>query len=225
MSEVNRETLSAYLDGELSPEEMRFLMRRLEHDAALRETWAGYHVGRDGLRRQVGSLASPGFADRVMAAIDAVDREIAIPPVGMRPAGKRRHWLQWSAGGAIAASVAVAALMLTQPAGHETDGATSAMTASSSATMRDATVAQVPANAPAVPQWLSASSASQFSQRAAFGASEDAPAYLPRSTPYQIQRGQPHRPRVSATSGRYLLMVRPDGYVQSVPAEAASGER
>ncbi|HEV7776267.1 MAG TPA: sigma-E factor negative regulatory protein [Luteibacter sp.] len=215
MSEVN-ETLSACLDGELSQEEMRFLLRRLEHDAALRATWANYQVGRDGLRKQVSVLASVGFAERVMAAIDAIDQEVSIS--GETPAvGKRRHWLQWSAGSAIAASVAVAALMLTQPAGHRADVANSVASSTSPANS-DAAVAQVAANAPVVPQWLNANSAAQFTQKAAFGPSDDTAAYLPQNTPYQVQRGQPHRLRASATSGRYLLMVRPDGYVQPVAA-------
>lgn len=218
MSEVN-EILSACLDGELSQEEMRFLLRRLEHDAALRDTWASYQVGRDSLRRQVAVLASPGFANRVMAAIDAIDQEVS-QPAEMKLVGKRRHWLHWSAGSAIAASVAVAALMLTQPAGHQADVATGVASSASPASS-DAAMAQVAANAPVVPQWLNATTAAQFTQKAAFGPSDDAAAYLPQSTPYQVQRGQPHRLRASATSGRYLLMVRPDGYVQPVPAAAA----
>jgi sigma-E factor negative regulatory protein RseA len=222
MSEVN-ETLSACLDGELSQEEMRFLLRRLEHDAALRDTWANYYLGRDGLRKQVSVMASAGFANRVMAAIDAIDQEIS--PAIETHSGKRRHWLQWSAGSAIAASVAVAALMLTQPAGHQAD-VTNGMASSTAPAGTDASPTRVAVNAPAVPQWLNANSAAQFTQKAAFGPSDDAAAYLPQNTPYQVQRGQPHRLRASATSGRYLLMVRPDGYVQPVPAEAVgSGAR
>jgi sigma-E factor negative regulatory protein RseA len=152
-----------------------------------------------------------------MARIEAIDHEISVPPE-IHSVSKRRHWLHWSAGGAIAASVAVAALMLAQPAGHEMDGTTHDIAASTNATVSDTAIAHIPANAPTVPQWLNANSAAQFTQKAAFGASDDAASYLPQTTPYQLQRGQSHRMRSSATSGRYMLMVRPDGYVQTVPA-------
>src|SRR4051794_35921259 len=111
MSEANREVLSAGMDGELSREEVRFLLRRLEADAGLADVWGRYHAGRDGLRAEGTPFASADFAARVMAAIEA---DVAV--VGV--AAPRRRWLHWSAGGAIAASVAVAALMLSQPAGN-----------------------------------------------------------------------------------------------------------
>ena len=69
MSEANREILSAGMDGELSREEIRFLLRRLEADPVLADTWARFHVGRDGLRGDVTPLVSMDFASRVMAAM------------------------------------------------------------------------------------------------------------------------------------------------------------
>ena len=113
MSEANREILSAGMDGELSREEIRFLLRRLEADRGLADVWSRYHAGRDGLRHEAMPPVSHDFVDRVMAAIEAEGSVSAVP--GVAP---RRRWLHWSAGGAIAASVAVAALMLSQPAGN-----------------------------------------------------------------------------------------------------------
>ena len=52
MTQAHREDLSAGVDGELANEELRFLLRRLDHDASLRSTWARYHVARDSLRRR-----------------------------------------------------------------------------------------------------------------------------------------------------------------------------
>ncbi|RDS86432.1 sigma-E factor negative regulatory protein [Dyella psychrodurans] len=108
MTEANMETLSAAMDGELSREELRFLLRRLDHDASLLQVWTRYHVGADGLRHQLPAMASAGFASRVMQLIEAEQPAAAAIP-------KRRDWLRLSVGGAIAASVAVAALMVSQP--------------------------------------------------------------------------------------------------------------
>ncbi|MEO6801213.1 MAG: sigma-E factor negative regulatory protein, partial [Rhodanobacter sp.] len=71
MNQDARESLSAGMDGELPVEQLRFLLRRFDHDAPLRQAWTGYHLVRDGLRREGSVLASSGFAARVMLAIEA----------------------------------------------------------------------------------------------------------------------------------------------------------
>src|SRR6185437_13648259 len=85
------------------------LLRRLDHDGELRRTWVSYHVARDGLRKQLPPLAEAGFVSRVMLAIEQESVVVAMP--------RHHRWLRWSAGGAIAASVAAAALMIAQPTG------------------------------------------------------------------------------------------------------------
>lgn len=213
MSEANREILSAGMDGELSREEIRFLLRRLEADPGLADVWSRYHAGRDGLRREVAPPAPLDFASRVMAAIDAE----AVVASGSAP---RRRWLHWSAGGAIAASVAVAALMLSQPAGRHS---TSADVARHAPVAADVEVAEAtPTAAPVAPQWLSGNNASQFTQKAAFdGSSEGGATYLPRSMPYQIHRAR--AAEAPAPANGYMLLIRPDGsrYVQPVSAPQA----
>lgn len=214
MSEANREILSAGMDGELSREEIRFLLRRLEADPGLSDAWSRYHAGRAGLRRETSPPVSKDFASRVMAAIDAEASTVSA-------AAPRRRWLQWSAGGAIAASVAVAALMLTQP---PADRSAIPQVASSSAAPSDNALAEAtsqPASAPVAPQWLSGNSASQFTQKAAFDSSSQAgTTYLPRSTPYQLHRA---RAAQAPESAGYMLLTRPDGsrYVQPVAAPQA----
>lgn len=220
MSEANREILSAGMDGELSREEIRFLLRRLEADSALASTWSRYHTGREGLRGEALPPVSAGFADRVMAAIEA-----EAMPQATSVAAPRRRWLHWSAGSAIAASVAVAALMASQPAGNHGAAPEVAHHAAASAGADIADATPEPAAAPVAPQWLSGNVASQFTQKAAFDSSGDeaATAYLPRSTPYQIQRVRAAEVR-DASRGQYqLLMTRPDGsrYVQPQAAPAA----
>jgi len=216
MSEANREILSAGMDGELSREEIRFLLRRLEADQGLADVWSRYHAGREGLRREALPPVSHDFVDRVMAAIEA---EASAPAAaGVAP---RRRWLHWSAGGAIAASVAVAALMLSQPAGNRSGAPEIAHLAPSSGDIQLADATPEPAAAPVAPQWLAGSNMAQFTQKAAFdSSSEGGAAYLPRSTPYQIQRG---RTAEAPESNGYMLLTRPDGsrYVQPVAASQA----
>jgi sigma-E factor negative regulatory protein RseA len=208
MSEANREILSAGMDGELSREEIRFLLRRLETDTGLADAWSRYHVGRDGLRREGLPAASGDFASRVMAAIEAEATVVALP-------APRRRWLHWSAGGAIAASVAVAALMLSQPAGKHSTPQDVAVHAP---VQGDAEVADATPIAPVAPQWLSGASASQFTQKAAYDGSNPAgTAYLPRAMPYQLHgvRG----PEASDNGG-YMLLTRPDGSRDMQPVAA-----
>lgn len=199
MNPINQDALSAAIDGELSREELRFLLRRLDHDAALAESWSRFHLAGDGLRGQVSpQLASAGFADRVMAAIDASAAPAAIV------VGKRRHWLHWSAGGAIAAGVAVAALMVAQPAGRSVDTTVAnAPTAPASGNLNDtAEVASTPATAP---QWLSSNNASQFSQQAAFGSTPRQVSYPPQPMDYSVQPVQVIHGQ-SANDGRYMIL-------------------
>ena len=197
------EDLSAGLDGELSKEAMRFLLRRLDHDASLQETWARYNLARDGLRRQLPPLASSSFASRVMLAID----QEASPANA-----KRNHWLRWSAGGAIAASVAAAALMIGQPVADagRTAGAPAQRSAASSAVADIAPVRKsaIPAT---VPSWLSGNSAGTLSQQASatseiFPGGTQPVSGSKRLSAYPLM----HRYRtLNNNDGSYLLLLDP----------------
>lgn len=153
-----REHLSAGIDGELPREELRFLLRRLDHDEALRLAWTRYQVARDGLRKELPPLAGAGFAERVMHAIDA--EEAAAAP--------RHRWLRWSAGGAIAAGVAVAALMIGQPTDGRLGGSAAPTTAAVEPGMPvpDAPAATAPGEVAVVPAWLGSKAPGMLSQRA-----------------------------------------------------------
>ena len=50
MSKETREHISCLMDGEVSREASRFLVRRLGSDIELSATWARYHLVRDCLR-------------------------------------------------------------------------------------------------------------------------------------------------------------------------------
>jgi len=213
MTDHQRENLSAGMDGELSKEELRFLLRRLDHDASLQQSWSRYHVARDGLRRELLPLASEGFAARVMQAIEQES--------GAVRQGKRRHWLHWSAGGAIAAGVAVAALMVAQPAGQGADRLSAQMASAPSVpAAQNAQLAR--SETPAVaPPGLNVYSEVPYRISQQASATLDADSSTPlysRNTlnnPYRAAR----YPVVSNGDGRYLLLIHPD----QQPAQAAAG--
>ena len=208
------ESLSVGIDGELSKEQLRFLLRRLDHDPSLHLSWARYHIARDSLRRQLPPLASAGFAARVMQAIE---RE-STPAVAT---SRRSHWLRWSTGGAIAASVAAAALMIGQPTGD-------AERLTASTTQQTNTVAAVtpiskPTAPAAVPPWLSGNSAGLLSQQASatlgapFG--QNQPAYARRLSTYPPM----HRYRtLDNNDGSYLLLLDPEQQASGTSRQAAA---
>ncbi|WP_440222762.1 sigma-E factor negative regulatory protein [Dokdonella sp. MW10] len=111
MSQQIQEQLSALMDGELQRDETMFLLRRVEGDRDLLARWSGYHVARQALRRQEILPLRADFAASIMAAIEAE----AVPVAGR---SRTATLLRWGSGGAIAASVAVAALIATGPGGQ-----------------------------------------------------------------------------------------------------------
>jgi negative regulator of sigma E activity len=122
--------LSALMDGELSPDQARFLLRRLQHDHELAGAWERWQVAGDAMRGHAGVLLPAGFSERVSAA---TKRE-PVPGSKASPS-----WLRWSGGAALAASVAVVALFVARQAPEVQTPATSS----------PAVVATQPASAPA----------------------------------------------------------------------------
>ena len=110
MSETTREHISSLMDGEISRETSRFLVRRLGSDEELCATWARYHLVRDCLRHQDGSISGEDLCSRVNRALE--DEEPSVPARRL-PMG----WLKPVAGTAIAASVALAAVLAVGPGG------------------------------------------------------------------------------------------------------------
>ena len=110
MNETTHEQLSALLDGELPRDELRFLLRRMDSDAALAQRWSRYQLASAVLKRQAIAAGDDRFVAAVMTRLDAAES----PAVSATRLGPRL--LRWAGGGAIAATVAVAALVLTKPA-------------------------------------------------------------------------------------------------------------
>ena len=106
----HRRQLSAMLDGELSPDEAKFMLRRLQHDTELATCWERWQVCGDVLRGQRNALLPADFAQRVARAVggrDAVAEGGRAQPA--RAAGKPRL-MRWGGGAAMAASVALLAV-------------------------------------------------------------------------------------------------------------------
>lgn len=108
MSKETREHISSLMDGEISRETSRFLVRRLGTDEELCATWARYHLVRDCLRNQDGGLAREDLCTRIRSEIENDD-------VRQAPRRTAAGWLKPVAGVAIAASVALMAVMAVDP--------------------------------------------------------------------------------------------------------------
>jgi sigma-E factor negative regulatory protein RseA len=111
MTTESREHLSCLMDGEISRETGRFLVRRLGADEELCATWARYHLVRDCLRHGGGRFAGEGLSSRVRRAIEHESLPAA-------PRRKLPHWLKPAAGLAVAASVALMAIVAVGPGGQ-----------------------------------------------------------------------------------------------------------
>ena len=110
MSKETREHLSSLMDGELAPEAGQFLTRRLGADSELNATWQRYHLVRDCLRRPGQSVTFTQLSVDLDALDDPdVDMDAVIGPDRGQGAPA---WLRPLAGSAIAASVAVAAVLV-----------------------------------------------------------------------------------------------------------------
>lgn len=106
----HRQQLSALMDGALTADEARFLMRRLQHDGELAGCWERWQLCGDVLRGQAQAPAPAGFAERVARAVAA---EVAPSTLGATQESRRGRGVlaRWG-GGALAASVALVALFM-----------------------------------------------------------------------------------------------------------------
>ncbi len=122
----SREQLSALMDGALPADETRFLLRRLQHDGSLAESWERWRLSAEVMRGLAPAQRLPtDFASRVAASLHGEEAlaqaslaqmSLAQASGGARSAVTRTPtWLRWGGGAAVAASLAVAAVM-TRPA-------------------------------------------------------------------------------------------------------------
>jgi len=105
MNKESKEHLSSLMDGEVSQETGRFLVRRLGADGEWRQAWARYHLVRDCLRHQDGKIAHNELSSRVRQALSGE------PDVKISRSIGKAGWFKPIAGAAVAASVALFAIM------------------------------------------------------------------------------------------------------------------
>ncbi|HET7223990.1 MAG TPA: sigma-E factor negative regulatory protein [Rhodanobacteraceae bacterium] len=182
MDPTSREDLSALMDGELAAEPTRFLLRRLDHDPELSATWSRWHLIRACLASDSARMSAPkrdnDFAARIAEALQ----------VEAAPQARQRHWARYMGGGAIAAGVAVAALMLNTP--NPRGGAPAPVAQNRpapSSTVPTSLAETSPAPNPVTPPWLlsrqpTVLSAQPASANVVYGTGLMQPDYLRRAT-------------------------------------------
>lgn len=165
----HRQQISALMDGELSPDEARFLLRRLQHDGELSGCWDRWQLCGEALRGQALAPAPAGFVARVALAI-AAEPALSATATHAAPASAPRGRLARWGGGALAASVALVALFMVRQQVPQDDAAEAAATPaiatatapdsnSSSAASRDADSGTLADGAGAAEQTLASAAA------------------------------------------------------------------
>jgi sigma-E factor negative regulatory protein RseA len=100
------EKLSALMDGELQPDELRRVLKEVASDTEKLRAWGRYHVTREVLRQEFEQSAAATLADRVAA-------QLATEPTVLSPrrTGIRSRATKVVTGMALAASVAAVAIV------------------------------------------------------------------------------------------------------------------
>ncbi|MDI9239383.1 RseA family anti-sigma factor [Lysobacter sp. LF1] len=208
----DRETLCALFDDELQGDEARFALKRLGHDAQWREACGRWQLYGDVLRGQAQAVAPAGFAERVALSIAQEDTlRTADTPVASRPTTLHRGWI----GGALAASVAVAALFVVRPFA-DSDAPTTRSAPAQVAAAPSVVTPSLPR--PAIPQRMPTPQAPV--QTADLAAAAVAVAEVPRrAVERRASRGQNQRAAVRASRQNTLPAVA----AASVAASAVAG--
>ncbi len=107
MNDTIRMQISAFIDGELPQNESELLLRRLCQDRELRQQAASFIALGRMLRGERSIVGQERLRARVSASLD----ERPIAEVGDPAVRRHRRYLRPIAGGVIAASVAIAALL------------------------------------------------------------------------------------------------------------------
>lgn len=230
----HRQQLSAMLDGELSPDQAKFMLRRLQHDGELAACWERWQVCGDVLRGQRNDLLPADFAGRVALAIAGdAGASAEAAPAGRAP---RPRLARWGGGAAIAASVALLAMFasrqLPEPGALPEEAAPAPLVAAAPAVVGSPALpaqeqprvadAMADATAPAPAAPLQDGSA-------ALAATAVAVAELPRRAAERRNRAQPQRDAgraqlVRETSAPLAIAANAEPPVIQLPDEALATE-
>lgn len=209
-----RETLSALFDGELPGDATRFALKRLDYDEEWREACGRWQMIGDALRGEATSAAPPGFASGVMRMLDAEVQAALVSSAAERKtastvsASLRRRWI---GGAALAASVAMAAVLVVRPFSETPSTATDTQVASGVAAPA---ATQVPNASPANAQMRAAASANDNPTTSV------AAANVPSTTANHRAANRPSR--ATARAARSVVAPVRDQAVESTTAVAAA---
>ena len=104
MSEKSKQNISELMDGELSNDCSRFLLKRMQADSTLQSTWNHYHLLRSSLQQE---NDTPLMENLGASVISHLKKEA----VAQEQSASGNSWLKAIAGSAIAASVAWVAVL------------------------------------------------------------------------------------------------------------------
>lgn len=180
----NNEHISALVDGEMDPKGAAFLIRRLADDQYMQRQWQRFHLARACLQREFSGPVS--LVGRVQAAL----QDEAAP----ERAGRFSSLVRLGAGGAIAASVAVVAV-LGLANRIDTENTTSPDQLQQPGFVSQSTALDRQFNAPLVP--------------AGFGASQDAAAGMGSTSPTQQRINRYMIRHSQATGGNGFISLTP----------------
>ncbi len=105
MSDQSKQNISQLMDGELSRDCSRFLLKRMHHDADFRQSWNHYHLLRSAVQQDSQAPLMLNLGGRVVQRLQSGSESLNN---SVKPA---RGWLKAMTGSAIAASVALLAVL------------------------------------------------------------------------------------------------------------------
>lgn len=192
MKKESLEHLSSLMDGELTREAGLFVTRRLSADQEMCDTWERYHLIRDCIRQ-------PGSKQVVTGLTTRLNETLQPESSGARSQPVLNRWLKPVSGLAIAASVALAAIVVSVP---------------QTSVLEDTASAEVN---PTVPAFVSPNTAqlTPVSQAASFSGNQ---AGASRLNAYLLRHNQ-----MARTAGRqgFVSFVP----IVATPVEPGTGER
>lgn len=226
-SPVLAESLSALMDNQASELEIQRLLKALDADPELKNTWSRYQVASAGLKKDLPVMASSNFAACVSAAIDAEETYSHQAPLTSENVSKQTaagnviamplRWWQQAGRVAVAASVAGALIVGVQQyqavAPQTAEFAANAPVTVPVATNNETKAANLPSgiNAPALSARTVAvqsgyESRPQENRRVMFvPRQEAAPIYNEEVSTYVNQLIQEHTDNASVNSGQGML--------------------
>ncbi|MFC3193685.1 sigma-E factor negative regulatory protein [Marinicella sediminis] len=115
MSDKSNQNMSELMDGELSSDCSKFLIKRMQSDDQLSRSWHNYHMLRSGLQKDHNAPLMSDLGAQVVARIQQQ------PPM-VEELATSGGWFRSVAGGAIAASVALFAVLMLTPQTDDNSG-------------------------------------------------------------------------------------------------------